>query len=181
MLRAHRHELRWEDLEDCFSQATLELVAHARRGGTFANRAHLISTLRLRFESRIRDQRRARSGRSPIEAALHGAVSLGGAGESELVLSDRGATVEQLVILRHELRCVRRLAYQLTPDQRLALASQLSLQEGCREFCARHGWSEEKYRKVTQRARARLRELAAAEDACPARVSGSEVDAGTCL
>ena len=30
------------------------------------------------------------------------------------------------------------------------------------EFCARHGWSPAKYRKVAQRARARLRELMAA-------------------
>ena len=35
LLRAHRRQLRWEDLEDCFSQATLELLAHARRGGSF--------------------------------------------------------------------------------------------------------------------------------------------------
>jgi hypothetical protein len=32
LLRVHRHRLRREDLEDCFSQATLELLANARRG-----------------------------------------------------------------------------------------------------------------------------------------------------
>lgn len=37
LLRAHRFRLRHEDLEDCYSQATLELVAHAQRGGTFAS------------------------------------------------------------------------------------------------------------------------------------------------
>ncbi len=31
----HCHRLRREDLEDCYSQATLELVAHVRRGGGF--------------------------------------------------------------------------------------------------------------------------------------------------
>lgn len=36
LLRVHRRRLRPEDLEDCFSQATLELIAAARRGGAFA-------------------------------------------------------------------------------------------------------------------------------------------------
>jgi hypothetical protein len=35
----------------------------------------------------------------------------------------------------------------------------------CVEFCRRFGWSKEKYRKVAQRARARLRELLASEEA----------------
>ena len=33
LLRVHRHRLRKEDLEDCYSQATLELLAQARAGG----------------------------------------------------------------------------------------------------------------------------------------------------
>jgi hypothetical protein len=37
LLRAHRFRLRREDLEDCYSQATLELVAHVRNGGAFAD------------------------------------------------------------------------------------------------------------------------------------------------
>jgi hypothetical protein len=37
LLRAHRFRLRREDLEDCYSQATLELVAHVRSGGAFAD------------------------------------------------------------------------------------------------------------------------------------------------
>ena len=32
LLRVHRYRLRREDLEDCYGQATLELVAHARSG-----------------------------------------------------------------------------------------------------------------------------------------------------
>ena len=32
LLRVHRHRLRKEDLEDCYSQATLELLAQARAG-----------------------------------------------------------------------------------------------------------------------------------------------------
>jgi hypothetical protein len=30
LLRVHRHRLGFEDLEDCYSQATLELVSRAR-------------------------------------------------------------------------------------------------------------------------------------------------------
>lgn len=37
VLRANHFRLRREDLEDCYSQATLELVAHVRNGGAFAN------------------------------------------------------------------------------------------------------------------------------------------------
>jgi hypothetical protein len=37
LLRAHRYRLRWEDLEDCYSQATLELLARALRGARFAS------------------------------------------------------------------------------------------------------------------------------------------------
>ncbi len=36
LLRMHRHRLRREDLEDCFSQATLELITHVKAGGLFA-------------------------------------------------------------------------------------------------------------------------------------------------
>jgi len=49
LLRAHRHRLRREDLEDCYSQATLELVVHARRGGAFADRRHMGNALEVRF------------------------------------------------------------------------------------------------------------------------------------
>jgi DNA-directed RNA polymerase specialized sigma24 family protein len=175
LLRANRHQLRWEDLEDCFSQATLELVARARRGGTFANRTHIGSTLELRFVSRIRDQRRARAGRSPIEAALGASVPIATVGEPDLAIRDPRAGVEQLVVLREELRRVERLAQQLSPDQRLALASQLALQMSCEQFCVLHGWSPDKYRKVIQRARARLRALVAADDAAvPGRPGQSE-------
>jgi hypothetical protein len=35
LLHVHRHRLRREDLEDCFSQATLELLVAAREGRIF--------------------------------------------------------------------------------------------------------------------------------------------------
>jgi hypothetical protein len=37
LLRVYRYQLRPEDLEDCYGQATLELVAFVRRGGRFAD------------------------------------------------------------------------------------------------------------------------------------------------
>jgi hypothetical protein len=45
LLRVHRHRLRREDLEDCYSQATLELVAHIKAGGSFAGREHITNAL----------------------------------------------------------------------------------------------------------------------------------------
>jgi DNA-directed RNA polymerase specialized sigma24 family protein len=162
LLRALRYQLRREDLEDCYSQATLELVAHARKGGTFWSRSHLGNVLEQRFRSRVRDRRRALSGRSPMQAALEAAMSLGRAGEQEIEIVDVRAEVERLVILRHELRRVEELARELTADQRLVLACQLG-QVSPAEFCRRFGWSAEKYRKVAQRARARLRALTAGD------------------
>ena len=153
-----------EDLEDCYSQATLELVAHAREGGAFADRLHLANALEQRFVSRVRDRRRALSGRSPMQAALEGSLSLGVAGEEGFEIADVRAEVEQLVMVRDELRRIGQLARALTPDQRLVLACQLGLQMESGVFCRRFGWSPEKYRKVAQRARARLRRLMAEEE-----------------
>jgi hypothetical protein len=164
LLRAHRFRLRREDLEDCYSQATLELVAHVRNGGAFADRLHMGNALELRFLSRVRDRRRALGGRSPMQAALETAAPLGGTSAGDVEVVDERATVETLVMLRDDLRGIRYFARQLTVDQRLALGAQLS-GEGSRAFCSRSGWSPEKYRKVGQRARARLRRLMVAEQA----------------
>jgi DNA-directed RNA polymerase specialized sigma24 family protein len=62
---------------------------------------------------------------------------------------------------RDEVRRLRELADELTTDQRLVLACQVALDMDCQEFCSRFGWSAEKFRKVAQRARARLRVLVA--------------------
>lgn len=161
LLRAYRYRLRIQDLEDCYSQATLELVAYARSGGVFADRVHLGNVLEQRFVSRVRDRRRALSGRSPMQAALESSMSLGGAGEEGVAIVDLRAELEKLVMLRQDLSCIAQAAHQLTADQRLVLAAQLG-QVGRGEFCSRYGWSHEKYRKVAQRARARLRTLMAA-------------------
>jgi DNA-directed RNA polymerase specialized sigma24 family protein len=159
LLRAYRHLLyRREDLEDCYSQATLELLARARQGGTFCDAVHLANTLELRFLSRVRDQRRALGGRSPIQAALATAVPLGGADGGQLAIADPRSDLEALVLMRNDLRRVQSSARDLSADQRLVLASQLA-DTGCQEFCVRFGWSAEKYRKVAQRGRARLKTL----------------------
>jgi DNA-directed RNA polymerase specialized sigma24 family protein len=163
LLRAYRHRLRMEDLEDCYSQATLELVAHTRRGGRFSSRSHLANVLEQRFVSRIRDRRRALSGRSPMQAALETAVSLDCVESEQVDIVDARAELEALAILRDDLRRVRTLAEQLTLDQRLLLATQIGLQMPPADFCRAYGWSPEKYRKVGQRARTRLRGLMAAE------------------
>jgi len=178
LLRAHRHRLRPDDLEDCYSQATLELVAYARRGGAFADRLHIGNALELRFLSRVQDRRRALGGRSPMQAALESAVSLGVAGEEELAIVDRRAEVEQLAMWRYEVRRLGQLARELTADQRLVLAGQLGgIARG--DFCRSFAWSPEKYRKVAQRARARLRQLMAAEESrVPPSRGGRKRDPG---
>lgn len=163
MLRAHRFRLRREDLEDCYSQATLELVVRARQGRVFAGAGHVANALEQRFMSRIEDRRRALAGRSPIQAALEGAVPIGEVDDVQVEVADARSDVERTVLMRHELERVRRLARRLTNDQRLAILSRL-LDQPPAEFCDRHGWTPEKYRKVVQRGRARLRLLMDEED-----------------
>jgi hypothetical protein len=159
LLHLNRHRLRREDLEDCYSQAVLELVAHVRAGGAFADERHVGNALELRFDSRINDRRRALGGRSPMQAALEAALTLTEDSEGAVVV-DRRADVERVVIAREEVRQVRGAARELTRDQRMVLAAQLAPCElSTTEFCSRHGWSTEKYRKVSQRARARLARL----------------------
>lgn len=172
----HRHRLRREDLEDCYSQATLELIAHVKAGGSFAGREHIANALELRFVSRARDRRRALSGRSPIHAALEQAETLGTIAGEGVEIVDHGAAIDAKVILREELRRLTRLVGLLSADQRRILASQIG-GEPCAQFCSRRGWSREKYRKVAQRARARLRELMAEADV-PSVAPTSEEHAG---
>jgi DNA-directed RNA polymerase specialized sigma24 family protein len=164
LLRVHRHRLRKEDLEDCYSQATLELLAHTGRGGHFSSRAHAANALEQRFLSRIHDRRRALSGRSPMQAAIETALPLDCFEPEQPELVDVRAELETLVLLREELRRVESVARELTPDQQLILACQVGMQMGRAEFCRRYGWTPEKYRKVAQRARAQLRRLLAHGD-----------------
>jgi DNA-directed RNA polymerase specialized sigma24 family protein len=171
LLRAHRHRLRKEDLEDCYGQATLELLARLRGGAALLTRAHMANVLEQRFLSRIQDRRRALQGRSPAQAALDNALPLGDGSEG-IQVADVRAEIDKLVLLRMELRSLGRMINELTPDQRLVLSSQIDSEMDCAEFCHRFGWSKEKYRKVAQRARARLRELLrmSEESSCAAAV-----------
>ena len=173
LLRAHRHRLRKEDLEDCYSQATLELLAQARGrdGVAFSTRVHMANVLEQRFVSRIHDRLRALRGRSPAQAVLDRALPLGD-GANGIEVADVRAEIERLVMLRLDLRSLGRVIGELTPDQRLVLVSLAGAEMECVEFCERHGWSKEKYRKVSQRARSRLRELLeGCEETFPRRVS----------
>ncbi len=119
-----------------------------------------------------------------MQAALESALTVG-AVDGSPALRDPRAEVERVVIAREEVRRIGTLARRLTADQRLVLAAQLSPDPPtCAEFCARHGWSAEKYRKVSQRARTRLRMLMSRDDdAAPGRVpaasDGSVQIAGT--
>lgn len=177
LLRVHRHRLRREDLEDCYSQASLELVVLARRGRPFASRAHIANALEQRFLARVQDRRRAISGRSPIAAAIEGAVPFG-SGEDGVELPDELADPERVAIARDELGRLRRHVGDLTPDQRIVISSQLE-DASCEEVCANHGWTREKYRKVAQRGRGRLRVLMSDGANVPAGSAGSEQTPGT--
>jgi hypothetical protein len=160
LLRAHRQRLRFEDLEDCYSQAILELVVRSRRS-PFANTDHVKNALEQKFVSRINDRRRALAGRSGIEAAIATAVSVDGAGLATPEIEDRAAGVERRVEVQGDIRRLREVIAELTVDQRLVLHSQVNLQMEVLDFCERYGWSAEKFRKVAQRARAKLRALVA--------------------
>lgn len=159
LLGAHRHRLPVEELEDCYSQATLELLGSVRRGRVFKSRSHIANALDQRLSSRIDDRHRALGGRSPIAAALAAALPLTG-----MHYADERADVEEIVQLRQQLRLVIAAAAHLTVDQRLALRAQLSGRPGAEDLCRREGWSAERYRKLAQRARARLRVLVECPD-----------------
>ncbi len=127
LLRVHAHRLRREDLEDCYGQATLELIVLARGGRAFVSRRHLANALEQRFLARVLDRRRAVMGRSPIAAALEGAVPFSGDGDKQLELPDTREEPERIVVAREDL--TRALAHMrsLSADQRRVLATQLVL------------------------------------------------------
>ena len=182
LLRVHAHRLRREDLEDCYSQTILEMVVAVRAGRAFVCRLHLARAIEQRFLSRIQDRRRAISGRSPMQAALEEAEELGSEELGGAIVIDRRAEPERLVILRQELDRIQALAGHLTPEQRMVIATQVGLGMSCEEFCRLHEWSSEKYRKVAQRGRARLKQLMVLEEqVVPVQRERSEMRAGTDL
>ena len=62
---------------------------------------------------------------------------------------------------REELTALFRAARRLSNDERVVLASRLGVLGDCAEVCATYGWSRDKYRKLAQRGRGRLRRLGA--------------------
>jgi hypothetical protein len=172
LLATYGRRLGREELEDCYSQATLELLVRARRPEPFACTEHIANALEQRLCSRIQDRHRALGGRSPIEAAMARALPIAACARSNWrSLVDQRADVERIALLREELERIARFSRELTRDQRLLLASQLSC-EAPAAFCSEQGWSLEKYRKVGQRARARLTSLLAADSAVPVAGDG---------
>ena len=155
VLSDHHGELPYEDLEDAFAEAVLELVRRAKRDPAFGEPAHIRNALRQKFASRVLDRRRQRAGRSPIERAYALATPIDAA-LSVSSTSDPAAAV----VTGEQLRLICASLGELTDDQRAVLQSQLN-DEPPTVACARLGWSPEKYRKVAQRARQRLKRLAA--------------------
>lgn len=173
LLRAHRHRLRRDDLEDCYGQATYELLRSVQRGSSrFEGREHMANVLEQRFLSRVRDELRATRGRSLERTAHEGALALPIGVGAGIDVADEQADVHELVARRFELERVVRAAERLSSDQRLVLASQVC-GVGCAELCRHTGWTTEKYRKVAQRGRARLRALTEKPVVAPARGSSS--------
>lgn len=132
-------------------------------GAVLSSSAHVANALEQRLLSRIHDRRRALCGRSPIEAAIATALPLADSDGGGVEVLDLHADVERLAMARHDLQRITCLARELTRDQRLVLLSQLWHEQDSGEFCRVHGWSAEKYRKVGQRARSRLRALLSAD------------------
>jgi hypothetical protein len=138
LLRVHRHRLGFEDLEDCYSQATLELVCRARtRARAFQGEAHVANALEQRFLSRIADRRRALSGRSPIAAVTQVALrraddqDAGPDGAVLAAVADPTGDVVERLAGQDDVRRLRELADELTADQRLVLACQVALDMDC--------------------------------------------------
>ncbi len=182
LLAAHRRRLSREELEDCYSQATFELLVRAQRGRPFFSHEHIANAFEQRLLARIYDRRRAVGGRSPMETAIAQALPLADRERPERAyrgqLVDERADVQQIVQRREDLRRIVSRSRELTRDQRLLLAGQLAGVWTPAEFCALHGWTPEKYRKVGQRARARLRRLLLADSLVPVASERSEQQVG---
>jgi DNA-directed RNA polymerase specialized sigma24 family protein len=82
----------------------------------------------------------------------------------------------RLVEARVDLRRLVTLARCLTPDQRLLLFARVALDMSATEFCERHAWSLEKYRKIDQRGRAKLRLATESPSSCEGLASPERTD-----
>jgi DNA-directed RNA polymerase specialized sigma24 family protein len=149
LLRVHRGALRADDLEDCYAQATLELVYRLRHGPPFHSAQHIQHALTQKLRSRINDRQRAIAGRSPITHALERAATLH---DLPTVLAAREDTPTQ-ALARHELAQIRSASAQLRPRaQQLLAGAQIGLSTG--QLAQVLDLPTETARKALQRARA---------------------------
>jgi hypothetical protein len=107
LLAVHRSRLPREDLEDAYAQATLELVARAKRTGAPHSAAHAQNSLRQKFESRIADRQRAQAGRSLAAHTLAHALPLDAPAVCDV--SVIGDVVEQINRARDASRAAPRV------------------------------------------------------------------------
>ena len=152
LIRVHHTVAPREELEDLYSQAVLELLTRTERDSALTSAQHIRNSLRQKFASRILDHQRATAGRSPATRARATAQPLDET--VDRVAGHRDALHE--LIARETLLELAAAIRELTHDQQLVLASQLN-GETPRDCCARTGWTTDKYRKLAQRARKRLR------------------------
>lgn len=176
LLRVHGRKLPEDDLEDCFSQATMELVSRARvRERAFESDAHIANALEQKLTSRIADRRRALEGRSAKESAFRAALGANqGIEEGPPVIervADPRPSVEDQVQARLTLAQIQEVVRDLSEDQRTVLVCQ-DLGMSGEEVCARFDWSAAKFRKTAQRARAKVVALVARHDAGELCVTG---------
>ena len=156
LLVSYEGRLEREELEDCLSQATFELIRSARAGRCFEDSGHVANALELRFRSRIVDRHRARGARPAP-------VALDGDGEEGRALEDPAPRFERGVEARFELARLRELIAELSVDEQRVLALQAAgVPRG--EICARLGWKLERYRSTARRATHKLSCLVTASD-----------------
>ena len=124
LLRVHRHRLRREDLEDCYSQASLELIAHARDGGAFASararRERARAALSLAHQRSRRGAQRAQpdAGRARARRRRSSRAGDGGVDVVDDARVGRGARARARRAARDRARRARRSR----ADQRLVIA-----------------------------------------------------------
>jgi hypothetical protein len=158
LILAYRTKLREEEVEECISQAVVELLARARRGAGFASPLHASRALEQKVRSRVIDRLRAFSGRSPLLAELARSRSRDQTDRVGERLADPRLGVEELVCLRQLLGLIPEAARELTVSQRTALALEVA---GVPAVA--WGWSPGKRRKLCARGRIKLRASAALE------------------
>lgn len=131
------------------------MVIQSRRQSLPADERIIAGGLQHKFASRIIDRHRANAGRTAAASAHHHATDidiLTEAPHSTYDVSDNAAA-------RDELRRLLPLLSQLSDDQRRVIIYEATDAGSPSAFAAQNNWTMEKYRKTSQRSRARLRTL----------------------